>query len=204
MSLVFSILTRSNLMLRFASDPKRLKCSYFVCEGSRTISYTSSIFTSGCCSKCLSRVWYNTSIVADCTLVQTARGPTPLNQPAMPSVLYIIFRPVITEDVSSVAALWTFRLVEGEEVEMDRVCEFVELIVGFNVVCREAEDSTIGWLIAIGGVTLCWVWMRVFTTSRGVVKTPAMPPALAAVATSSGSPMLFEPMYRFARARSSS
>lgn len=49
--------------------------------------YTSSTLTSGCCSKYLNRVWYNTSMVPDCTLVHTARGPTPRNQPAMPSVL---------------------------------------------------------------------------------------------------------------------
>lgn len=40
--------------------------------------------------------------------------------------------------------------------------------------------------------------MRVLTTSRGVVMTPAAPPALAAVAISNKRPMLFDPMYVFA------
>jgi hypothetical protein len=72
---------------------------------SHTVSYTSSTLVSGCCSKYLNSVWYKTSMVPDWTLVQTARGPTPRNQPAMPSVLYIISRPVVTDEVSSVAAL---------------------------------------------------------------------------------------------------
>lgn len=42
-----------------------------------------------------------TSIVPLCTLVQTNLGPTPRNQPPTPSVLYIILRPVMIEDVSS-------------------------------------------------------------------------------------------------------
>ena len=41
----------------------------------------------------------------------------------MPSVLYMIFRPVRTEDVSSCAALCAFRVVEGDEVEISRLCE---------------------------------------------------------------------------------
>lgn len=48
--------------------------------------------------------------------------------------------------------------------------------------CKETE-----------GASLCCVWMRVLTTSKGVVMTPAMPPALAAVNISSGNPMLFDP-----------
>ena len=60
-------------------------------------------------------------MVTDCTLVQTARGPTPLNHPAIPSVLYIIFKPVMTEEVSRVAAPWAFSVVEGEDVEMGRL-----------------------------------------------------------------------------------
>lgn len=38
-------------------------------------------------------------------------------------------------------------------------------------------------------VELCCVWIRVLTTSRGVVKMPAMPPADAPVRTSRGSPI---------------
>lgn len=59
-----------------------------------------------------------TNIVPLCTLVQTARGPTPRNQPATPSVRYITRSPVITDDVSSVTAVWCLREVEGEEVEI--------------------------------------------------------------------------------------
>lgn len=58
-----------------------------------------------------------------CTLVQTKRGPTPLNHPAIPSVLYIILSPVSTDDVSSITALWTLSVVEGEEVDIGLICE---------------------------------------------------------------------------------
>lgn len=54
-------------------------------------------------------------------LVQRKRGPTPLNQPATPSVLYISFRPVRTEEVSRMAAPGLTVDVEGDEVEMNRV-----------------------------------------------------------------------------------
>ena len=73
--------------------------------------------------------------------------------------------------------------------------------------CFEVEAGESGALGAggeAGDGPLCWVWMRVLTTSRGVVMTPAIPPAVAAVAISSGNPMLFEPMYFLAQSRSSS
>jgi hypothetical protein len=54
------------------------------------------------------------------TLVHTARGPTPRNHPASPSVLYITRRPVMTDDVSKVAAEWCLSDVEGEDVEIGR------------------------------------------------------------------------------------
>lgn len=47
----------------------------------------------------------------------------------------------------------------------------------------------------IGDVGLCCVWIRVLTTSRGVVIMPAMPPADAPVKTSRGRPMSLLPMY---------
>jgi len=146
-------------------------------------------------------------MVPDCTLVQTARGPTPLNHPAIPSVLYIIFRPVMTEDVSRVAAPWALRVVEGEDVEIGLLCVDFVFVVCEGVECFEVAAGESGALGAggeAGDGPLCWVWMRVLTTSRGVVMTPAMPPAVAAVAISSGSPMLFEPMYFLAQSRSSS
>lgn len=60
-------------------------------------------------------------MVPDCTLVHTNRGPTPLKHPARPSVLYIILKPVITDEVSNIAAPCAFNVVEGEEVEMGRL-----------------------------------------------------------------------------------
>jgi hypothetical protein len=66
-----------------------------------------------------------------------------------------------------------------------------------DVACFETEA---GDNVALGGcaeaedVLGCCVCILVFTTSSGVVITPAIPPALAAVRISSGNPMLFEPM----------
>ena len=113
----------------------------------------------------------------------------------------------MTEDVSRVAAPCALRVVDGEDVDIGRV--WVEPVFS---VCNGAEcfdvDADDGEALDTtddpGMGPLCWVWMRVFTTSRGVVMTPAMPPAVAAVAISNISPMLFEPMYFFAHARSSS
>ena len=86
------------------------------------ISYTSSCLTSGWSSNHRNKVWYSTNMVPLCTLVHTARGPTPLNQPAMPSVLYIILSPVMTDDVSNIAAPCVRRAVEGEEVLSRWLC----------------------------------------------------------------------------------
>jgi len=113
----------------------------------------------------------------------------------------------MTEDVSRVAAPWAFSVVEGEEVDMGLLCVDFVLVVCEGVECFEAaagESGALGGGGEAGDGPLCWVWMRVLTTSSGVVMTPAMPPAVAAVAISSGSPMLFEPMYFFAQSRSSS
>jgi len=115
----------------------------------------------------------------------------------MPSVLYIILRPVITDEVSRVAAPWAFSVVEGEDVEMGLI--WVDFDFGDDVgevACFRGERFAFGGGAGalLGDGPLCWVWMRVLTTSRGVVITPAMPPAVAAVAISRGRPMLFEPM----------
>jgi hypothetical protein len=99
--------------------------------------YMSSAFVSGCCSKYLKSVWYNTSIVPDCTLVHTARGPTPRNQPATPSVLYMIFSPVITDEVSNVAAPCAFNVVEGEDVDIGRLWDDSDLLGLAEVECFE-------------------------------------------------------------------
>jgi len=131
-------------------------------------------------------------MVPDCTLVQTNLGPTPRNQPATPSVLYMIFKPVMTDDVSRVAAPCALRVVEGEEVDINRDWSEADFVAVEEVWCWEDGvwngAGLDGFLVRIGG-SLCWVCMRVLTTSRGVVMTPAMPPALAAVAMSRGSPM---------------
>lgn len=98
-------------------------------------------------------------------------------------------------------------MVEGEDVEMGRECEERGLLVLEGVECfadAVGESEGCGALVALEAVSLCCVWMRVLTTSSGVVMTPAMPPALAAVAISRGRPMLLEPMWRFALSRSSS
>jgi hypothetical protein len=53
----------------------------------RKLSYNpGSFLTMGFSSNHFNNVWYMTSIVPLCTLVQTPLGPTPLNQPATPSV----------------------------------------------------------------------------------------------------------------------
>ena len=113
----------------------------------RTVCYTSSTLESGCCSKYCSNVWYRTSIVPDCTLVHTARGPTPRNQPAIPSVLYIIFRPVITDDVSRVAAPWALRVVDGEDVDIGRLCVEPGFTLCAGVVCFDVDA---GERVALG------------------------------------------------------
>lgn len=80
---------------------------------------------------------------------------------------------------------------------MGRLCVGSDLLDFEEVVCfdEDAGDTAdFGECVETEEVSLCWVWIRVFTTSSGVVMTPAMPPALAAVAISNGKPMLFESM----------
>ena len=103
------------------------------------------------------------------------------------------------------AALWARTAVEGEAVEMGRLwvedeCEGLERC--FEVDEGESVDAGTG--DGAGEGSLRCVWIRVFTTSRGVVITPAIPPADAAVRISKGSPISFDPTHRFANARSSS
>lgn len=147
-------------------------------------------------------------MVPDCTDVHTARGPTPRKHPHIPSLLYIILSPCITDDVSRVAAPCGWRVVEGEEVEIGRVDCFGGGLPDLGEAeCLEEDvgrGDVFGVAEATAGVSVCCVWMRVLTTSSGVVITPAIPPAVAAVKISSGNPMLFDPIYRFARPRSSS
>lgn len=84
-------------------------------------TYRSTTRLSSHFSICFNKYWYSTSIVPLCTLVHTARGPTPRNHPGMPSVLYSSFRP------STMEAVLNFRgpdfggdVVEGEDVEIGR------------------------------------------------------------------------------------
>jgi hypothetical protein len=69
-------------------------------------------------------------------------------------------------------------------LSFDGVGCFVEVV---------GEGDAFTGFVEVDVVTFCWVCIRVFTTSSGVVITPAMPPALAAVAISRGKPMVFEP-----------
>lgn len=88
-------------------------------------------------------------------------------------------------------------MVEGEDVDIGRECEESGLLVFGGVECfAEAvgDGEEFGGLAELDGVSLCCVCMRVLTTSSGVVMTPAIPPALAAVAISRGRPMLLEPI----------
>lgn len=113
----------------------------------------------------------------------------------------------MTDDVSRVAALWARTAVEGDAVEMGRLwdeeaCVDLEAVECFDD--EEGEREDVGGLDGLEEASERWVWMRVLTTSKGVVMTPAMPPAVAAVSISSGRPMLFDPTYRLAKPRSSS
>jgi hypothetical protein len=119
----------------------------------------------------------------------------------------MIFRPVRTEEVSRVAAPWAFSVVEGEDVDIGRLWDGRGLLGLVGAECFEeaaGERGAFGAPDEAESASFCWVCMRVLTTSSGVVITPAMPPALAAVAISRSRPMLFEPVERFARSRSSS
>ena len=68
-------------------------------------------------------------------LVHTARGPTPRNHPANPSVLYIIFKALMTEDASMVAAECMRSDVDGEDVEIGRFGETGVLVEVDTVAC---------------------------------------------------------------------
>lgn len=87
-------------------------------------------------------------------------------------------------------------MVEGEDVDIGRLCEEFGLLGRDVVEYFDGERVVVfGGIVGVECVSgLCCVCMRVFTTSRGVVMTPAMPPALAAVAISSGRPMMLDPM----------
>lgn len=109
----------------------------------------------------------------------------------------MIFKPVTTEDVSRVAAPWAFSVVEGEDVDIGRECGERGLLVLEGVECFEevvGDTEWFGALVELDGVSFCCVCMRVLTTSSGVVMTPAIPPALAAVAISRAKPILLVPI----------
>lgn len=79
----------------------------------------------------------------------------------------------------------------GAEVEIGRVCVRTP-DVGL---CSAGGFGAAGAAVGSG---FCWVWTRVFTTSIGQVSTPAIPPAVTAVKTSSPNPMSREPTHSFA------
>jgi hypothetical protein len=120
----------------------------------------------------------------------------------MPSVLYKILRPVITDEVSRFMQPGRGVCVDGEEVEIKRACclrfgvigggdtpDFA-IGVGFDApgTLRGGDDliPDEGFMPTCG---LTWVCIRVFTTSNGHVITPASPPAAAPVRSSSGNPI---------------
>lgn len=81
----------------------------------------------------------------DCTAVHTARGPTPRNNPLIPSVRYIILRPLITDDVSNIAAACGLSVVEGDEVEICRVRCLIEVDCEIDwLVCDVVWNGVIG------------------------------------------------------------
>lgn len=136
------------------------------------------------------------------TLVHTNRGPTPRNQPAIPSVLYINFSPVKIDDVSRFIEPGLAIEVFGDDVEISLVCVRVEDgdtlglgkpfgpgLTGFvraSLVLGDAAGASSGFN---------WVWILVLTTSSGHVITPAKPPALAPVSISNGRPMSLLPAH---------
>lgn len=100
------------------------------------------------------------------------------------------FSPVNESEVSRFIAPGRGVWVDGDEVEIDRVCCFKgKFVLGFA--------CTVGGTILCAGVCLTGgcaegltcVCILVFTTSRGHVITPASPPAAAPVKSSSGNPI---------------
>ncbi len=77
-------------------------------------------------------VWYKNNMQPLWTLVHTKRGPTPLNQPPIPSVLYIILSPFVTDSVSKVAAPGDGVWVEGDDVDIGRLICFGDV---FDCTC---------------------------------------------------------------------
>jgi len=149
-----------------------------------------------------------------CTLVHTARGPTPRNHPPMPSLRYINRKPMNTLAVLSfIAPALGGGVVEGELMEVAQDAEaWNPRLCTLGV---EAEVPT-----AVGLVRTC-VCNRVLTTSTPVTRSisiqkekckqevdslpnghvivPAKPPAIAPVAISSPIPISFPlPTYSFA------
>jgi hypothetical protein len=72
--------------------------------------------------------------------------------------LYIIFNPVKTDEVSSVAAPCAFNVVEGDDVEIGRLCGGSGLLDLAGMVCFElaaGEREAFGGLVVPGSVSLC-------------------------------------------------
>lgn len=68
----------------------------------------------------------------------------------------MIFKPVYTEDVSSVAAPCALRVVEGDEVEIGRLWE-VCVVVGRDVdVCFEDEVGVIAGFVGYFEASGSW------------------------------------------------
>lgn len=147
-----------------------------------------------------------------CTLVHRNRGPTPRNHPKIPSVRYINFNPVNTDEVSNIGAPGFTVDVDGEDVDINLVdCTVFGAVSFIFVWCFPVVEGPAGAVAAAAAATevargtdvpnasgLCCVWVLVFTTSSGQVITPAMPPAVVAVRISNGNPMSLLPTHFFA------
>ena len=87
--------------------------------------------------------------------------------------------------------------VLGEEVEIRRFCGLSEergggVLVGGGVAARKGVVVArlgAGDVLLFPSCGLSCVWIRVLTTSRGHVSTPAMPPAVAPVVISRPRPI---------------
>jgi hypothetical protein len=84
--------------------------------------------------------------------------------------------------------------VDGDEVEIDRFCWFIVAWVAVAALAGTCLVTGVECLSGEAGELTC-VWMRVLTTSRGHVMTPANPPAAAPVASSRGNPISLLPFH---------
>lgn len=93
-------------------------------------------------------VWYKNSMHPLWMLVQTARGPTPLNQPPMPSDRYINLSPVVTEEVSRATAPGLGVCVDGEDVDINRFWSFCVALSAAGLTCPSFAGTFVAESVA--------------------------------------------------------